>query len=440
MIELNFTHPVITALGWTLVHFLWQGLVLGAAYALLVAGMRNASAVTRYWLGMGTLAAMLLAAIVTFGVVYQAPVTISSAGQWSSAAVSVQVVSVESSAWDSFLVSLESLLPWAVLAWLSGVCLLSGRIAFDFWHIRKLAIDGVRPLPEPWPAVVERLCESLAMPRLVRVLESVKVSVPMVIGWLRPVILIPPSALMGLTHKQLELIISHELAHVKRLDYLFNVLQLIVETLLFYHPLVRYVAAQVRIERENCCDDIVVARSGDTLAYARALTEVEGLRCSSGMQVVLAATGGHLAGRVRRLAGMPAPQRGAIQWVAVMMLVGASATAFTGARYAAERSAPEAPVAVPEVVAAPASVDVPVPETAPEAVVRSSGGERKPLAVEVTEMPPIEPLVEPVAETASQPREAPVKLAAIAPPASKKLAESHQTPVPARMPEPDVPP
>ena len=110
----------------------------------------------------------------------------------------------------------------------------------------------------------------------------------MVVGWLRPVVLLPPSALMGLTPHQLELIISHELAHVKRSDYLFNLLQIVVETLLFYHPVVRMVSIRVRLERENCCDDIVVARTGDTLAYARALTEVEGLRCSSGMQLSLA--------------------------------------------------------------------------------------------------------------------------------------------------------
>jgi TonB family protein len=321
---------------------------------------------------MGTLAAMLLSAVVTFAAVYQAPVALASGSVVLTGAISVQLVGLKMSTWDAFMYQLEALLPWAVLAWLLGVFVLSGRIALDFWRIRRLAIEGVRPLPDPWPALVKSMCRSLGMPRLVSVVESAKVAVPMVIGWLKPAILIPPSALMGLTHKQLELIISHELAHVKRLDYLFNVLQLVVETLLFYHPVVRYVAIQVRLERENCCDDIVVARSGDTLDYARALTQVEGLRCSSGMQVVLAATGGNLAGRVRRLAGMPAPQRGAIQWFAALMLIGASATAFTGVQYAAEYrnvdEAPETPVA-PAIVSVPAPVqsttDVSGPETAP---------------------------------------------------------------------------
>ena len=440
MIEFNFAHPLITALGWTLVHFLWQGLVIGAAYALLTAGLRQASAVTRYWLGMGALAAMLLAVIATFAAVFQAPVPFSAGGEWAASQVSTQVVALDISAWDLFVVRLEELLPWAVFAWLTGVFLLSGRIAFDFWQIRKLAIDGVRPLPEPWPEVVERLCESLMMPRLVRVVESAKVSVPMVIGWLSPVILIPPSALMGLTHKQLELIISHELAHVKRLDYLFNVLQLVVETLLFYHPLVRYVAAQVRIERENCCDDIVVARSGDTLAYARALTEVEGLRCSSGMQVVLAATGGHLAGRVRRLAGMPAPQRGAIQWFAVMMLVGASATAFTGARYAAEQRSPAEPVIPAEVIAAPAPVEAAINEHEAEIVEQTPDVERLSPPVARINVAEIATMPAPAVESAAPSHKTPIKVAAVTLPAAKDPVESNPIPAPTSKPEPAAAP
>jgi bla regulator protein BlaR1 len=370
MIELNAVHPMVTALGWTLVHFLWQGLVIGAVYSLLIGCLRDATAATRYWVGMGTLAAMFLGTVVTFAAVYQPLVPMSSGPAISVGATSVQAVSVDVSGWEAFKFQLEIFLPWAVLAWLSGVFLLSGRIALDFWRIRKLAIDGVQPMPDPWPALVKRMCRSLGMSRAVSVVESARVSVPIVIGWLKPVILIPPSALLGLTHKQLELIISHELAHVKRLDYFFNVLQIVVETLLFYHPFVRHVAVQVRLERENCCDDIVVACSGDTLAYASALTEVEGMRCSSGMQVVLAATGGNLVGRVRRLAGMPAPQRGAIQWFAAVMLIGASATVFTGAQYAAVHRNVDEPLEVAGTASVPVPVErtIEVPESEPEAV------------------------------------------------------------------------
>lgn len=372
MIDSNILSPVINALGWTLTHFVWQGLLLGAIYAALVSGLKRASSVTRYWIGMGTLAAMLLVTVITFVIVYEAPQVTTAVVM--AVATPVQTVLTEASRWESILMQMEIFMPWAVLAWLSGVILLSGRIAVDFWRIRKLAMVGVKPLPEPWPGIVQRLCFDMGMTRLVRVMESARVSVPMVIGWLKPVVLIPPSALMGLSQKQLELIISHELAHIKRYDYLFNLMQLVVETLLFYHPVVRRIAIQVRLERENCCDDIVVEQTTDTLAYARALTEVEGMRCSTGMQVALAATGGHLVGRVRRLAGMPTQQRGSMHWIAGLVVVVAGVVLVSGGRYVADRFAPEDVLDRPEPIAPVSDATVepdkvfPAAESAAEAV------------------------------------------------------------------------
>jgi beta-lactamase regulating signal transducer with metallopeptidase domain len=112
----------------------------------------------------------------------------------------------------------------------------------------------------------------------VTLLESALVKVPTVIGWLKPVILIPPSALIGLTPQQFELILTHELAHIRRHDYLVNLLQTIIETLLFYHPAVWWVSLQIRCERENACDDLAVSLSSDPVIYARTLVEMERLR------------------------------------------------------------------------------------------------------------------------------------------------------------------
>src|SRR5262249_26688490 len=125
---------------------------------------------------------------------------------------------------------------------------------------------------------------------------------PMVIGWLRPVILLPASAMTGLTPQQLEAIIAHELAHIRRHDYLINLLQAVIETLLFYHPAVWWVSRRIRQEREHCCDDLAVAVCGDALTYARALLEMERLR-AAGPQLAMAANGGLLMNRIRRLVG-----------------------------------------------------------------------------------------------------------------------------------------
>ncbi len=129
----------------------------------------------------------------------------------------------------------------------------------------------------------------------------------MAIGWLRPVILVPVSALAGLTPEQMEAILAHELAHIRRHDYLINLLQTVIETLLFYHPAVWWVSRQIRNERENCCDDMAVAACGDALVYARALTKVERLR-KARLELAVTANGGLLMNRISRLVGAESPR------------------------------------------------------------------------------------------------------------------------------------
>ena len=138
---------------------------------------------------------------------------------------------------------------------------------------------------------------------------------PTVIGWLKPVVLLPASALAGLAPNQIEAILAHELAHIRRHDYLVNLCRRVVETLLFYHPAVWWLSRRIRAERENCCDDLAVSLCGDPVAYAAALAELEGLRSTTG-DLVLAATGGSLLQRVRRLLGAPTHAGRAPGWLA----------------------------------------------------------------------------------------------------------------------------
>ena len=143
-------------------------------------------------------------------------------------------------------------------------------------------------------------------------LESAAVTVPTLVGWVRPVVLLPAAALSGLTPEQLEAILAHELAHVRRHDYLVNLLQSLVETLLFYHPAVWWVSAEVRAEREHCCDDLAVAVCGDRLVYVSALAELTSMERRA---FALAATDGSLLDRVRRILGRPverAPRAAAV--------------------------------------------------------------------------------------------------------------------------------
>ena len=160
---------------------------------------------------------------------------------------------------------------------------------------------------------------------------QVLVDVPCVIGWLRPIILLPPAGCLGLTPQQLEAVLAHELAHIKRHDFLVNSLQRIAEALLFYHPGAWWISRQIRIEREHCCDDAALAVCPDVVGYARALTTLEVSRSASGP--LLAVTGGDLVGRIRRLlSGHENPVSGVAPITAVTLLLiamGASALAST---------------------------------------------------------------------------------------------------------------
>src|SRR5256886_10812666 len=164
--------------------------------------------------------------------------------------------------------------------------------------IRDLTVTGVQTCALPISA-------RLRVTRPVRVLESALVQVPAVVGWLRPVILVPASALTGLTPLQLDALLAHEIAHVRRYDYIVRVLQSVIETLLFYHPAVWWVSRRVGEEREHCCDDLAVAVCGDAQMYAQALVGMERLRGTE-PAFVLTTARGSLLYRVRRLVG-PAP-------------------------------------------------------------------------------------------------------------------------------------
>ena len=193
-----------------------------------------------------------------------------------------------------------------------------------------------------------------------RVLESRLVRVPAVIGWCRPVLLLPASALAGLTAVQLEAIIAHELAHIRRHDYLINGLQSVIETVLFYHPAVWWLSGRIREEREHCCDDVAVAACGDAVAYGRALADLDELRQTEGA-LVIAANGGSLTRRIQRLVSAPVPpSRG-----------GLAALVFCGLAIAVACSSVEGPSELPPAessdtltgTAAPPEGDAPVRRT-----------------------------------------------------------------------------
>ena len=214
-------------------------------------------------------------------------------------------------------------LPWTVAVWLIGSLLMTIRLLTGWWSAERLRRDGRSSVPVAVQKVFEELRETVGASRAARVAQSAIVKVPSVIGHFQPIVLLPVSAVTGLSEQQLRAIIAHELAHVRRFDYAVNIFQSAIESVLFYHPAVWWVSRIVRMEREHCCDDIALAAQCSATELAKALVAVEAERGKLGSELVAAADGGNLLRRVRRLAGNPSDDRlSRRSWVAGLLSLG----------------------------------------------------------------------------------------------------------------------
>jgi uncharacterized protein (TIGR03435 family) len=197
-------------------------------------------------------------------------------------------------------------LAWIVIVWLAGAAAFWFRLAGGYVVEARMRSMLVRREPPEWQEALRKLGAQIRLSRPVPLLVSALVQVPAVVGWLRPVVLVPVGALGGLPAEYLEALLLHELAHIRRHDYLVNMLQSVAEALLFYHPAIWWVSGHIRAERELCCDDVAVSASGNALTYARALAHLESCRPSH-LSAALAANGGSLADRIARLLGQSRP-------------------------------------------------------------------------------------------------------------------------------------
>lgn len=349
-----FSEMLVLSLGWTLVHFLWQGVVLAVLLSGALRLMRRASSQARYVTCCAAMTLMFIAPVVTFcrfAAQIQAPPvaineTIVAPLQPDAAPANVlaksspaKISKIPLTA-QSWADRLETAFPWLVFAWLVGVFALSCRLLGGWLQIKRLKSSTTSAAGELWRANVAKLSQRLGIKRSVRLVQSALVEVPTVVGWLRPVILLPASCLTGLTPAQLESVLAHELAHIRRHDYLVNLLQSVVETLLFYHPAVWWISRRIREERENCCDDLAVEVCGDRLAYARALATLEELRLAPA-PLALAASGSPLLPRIRQLAGHSNLARPVwpLAGLAVLILVASLAIGLRGNRALAAENA-----------------------------------------------------------------------------------------------------
>jgi beta-lactamase regulating signal transducer with metallopeptidase domain len=294
------------AISAALIHFLWQGLVVAFLLWITLATLRNGPARLRYLVSCAALAIMTALPAITAWVAYRAPRAASTwsgplAGVPDSARPAILPVAASLPGW---IAALEA---WALPVWFAGVLVFAVRLIWSSRHVARLRREGDPP-EASLVETVSHLARRMNIGRPVDVLISSLADSPSVAGWLRPVVLLPAASLLNLSVKQLEAVLAHELAHIRRHDYLVNVLQTLAETLFFYQPAVWWVSSRIRDERELCCDDMAVEICGDAVGYARALTKLERLRVIA-PELALSSAGGPLLYRIQRLTGTVEEQR-----------------------------------------------------------------------------------------------------------------------------------
>ena len=287
----------LTTLGWTVVHSLWQGTFLAGVAALLLSILPDRRARTRHLVAYASLVAMLVLPVATalmsadpMGEGVRRPVM-----RAVDDAIGLQVV----------LEARALIIPAAAVLWISGLTLYLVRVGREWRRAQQLQRLDLDDAGEPIQSVVAELRSRLSLRTGVNVHRSRRASVPMVLGWLRPVILLPTSTATSLAPRQLRAVLAHELAHVSRRDYLANLIQMAAETMLFHHPAAHWISRRIRTEREYCCDDVAVSVGADPADYARALAALDDARDDCRMAV--AAASGTLLDRIQRIVGQPRP-------------------------------------------------------------------------------------------------------------------------------------
>ena len=293
--------PLLRAMGWTLLHSLWQGALLALLAAVVLRLTRYRSAELRYALAAGALGLLVLAFAGTLA-------WLSVGGDPLPGADAVLIAPVSEgrgiSGWLPHLrQTLGPWLPWLFLAWALGFNLRLVQLGRSMAWLYGPCLHSLQPPPAEWLARFEALRVRSRVQLPVRLCLSDQVDSLVVLGWLRPVVLVPAAALLALSPEGLEAVLAHELAHVRRGDFLANVLQTFAEALLFYHPAVWWLSRRIRQEREHCCDDAAVWACGDPILYASALAGLEELRLQPTLvpDLAPAASGGRLMSRIQRL-------------------------------------------------------------------------------------------------------------------------------------------
>ncbi|MFZ4428390.1 MAG: M56 family metallopeptidase [Saprospiraceae bacterium] len=325
--------PFAEALGWTILHALWQGGIVALFLFTCLGISRNQSPQFRYLLGIGAQVLVLVVAVVTFIMVYRpdAPLSAWEYNSFQNLPLGGDevVLAQGEQKWGRQQLLMEIFaffdrnVHWVACLWICGVSVFTFRLFGGMVVARALARKMVTPVSGEWALRLGELARGLNV-KPPQLLESARIYAPVVIGYIRPVILLPIGLLAGLPAAQVEALLIHELAHIRRRDYLVNLLLSVLETLFFFHPAIWWMGTVVRRERELCCDDTTIRYSGDSIAYAKALSALPQWQPVSSLAMAANGRPKELLFRIRRiLLPQPSNQHDVMEKIiAVFLIIG----------------------------------------------------------------------------------------------------------------------
>ena len=315
-----FNDNIINALGWSLFHTLWQGIILAVFIGVILHLLRHKSSQIRYFISVSTI--FIIVGLSVYHFIHHFDNSFITADDYSEQ-IGITTIS-ESQFVDlsdlnahnkkqislnlvvSKVQKISKYFPVIVKFWLIGILFFLVKFIVGYFYTQRLRTHGIWTLSENWIQKFEKIKSNLKISKKIQYLESQVVRIPMVVGYFKPVILIPTEMLTGIPTEQIESIIAHELAHIKRNDYIINVLLSIIETVFFFHPAVWYLSNKIRDERENCCDDIALSVINDSLAYAKALVSIQELTLNKHYSAVaFSGRKKHLLNRIKRMIMKP---------------------------------------------------------------------------------------------------------------------------------------
>ncbi|MCG2614742.1 M56 family metallopeptidase [Terrimonas sp. NA20] len=298
---------IIRALSNTFLYSLWQGLILAAVAGLVIMLTRRSTPGKRYNLLVGLLISFTVVIITTFVIQYQRVViarqqvaTVCPEFPPAGEAINLTGSAGQDPGKFSFLEYINTHAEMIVLVWFLIVCARCVQLFTGLHGLQRLRRESVKP-SEEWEEMLRRLTQTLGITQQVRLAESAIAKVPMVIGHFKPVILIPAALLAAMQPAEIEAVLVHELAHIRRRDYLVNMLQHLMEIVFFFNPAVLWVSSLIKTERENCCDDITLGKTNDKTAYIRALICCQEFQSQTPSMAVGLAGRKNLLGRVNRM-------------------------------------------------------------------------------------------------------------------------------------------